>query len=654
MGKLGLGVGLLLSVLCLVTVSAPAAAEFPICTAPEDQSLPAIWGDVVVWEDCRNTPYQGAGIYGYHLSTHQEFPICTEGSGHCHADVSGNIVVWKDWRSGELDIYGYDLSTGEEFPVCTGVYRAHHPAVSGDTVVWQDCRDYYPPTIYGYSLSAGEEFPVRPASWAECAPDISGNTVVWSDARDDPTSGTDIYGYDLSTDQEFPICTAPDNQSQPAVSGNLAVWYDCRGTSYPDIYGYDLSTGQEFPVSTDLSCRVYPAISGGIAVWQDGRNSGSTGFDIYGGLLPPSPPSGLVATAVSATQVNLTWTDNSDFEEGFKVYRKKAGGSWETPVTLPTPDLNHYEFTNCQDYSTYYFAVRAYCGSTDSANSNLATATTPLAAPTSLSATAASPTRVNLTWTDNSTGEQGFKVYRKKSGGAWEAPVTLPTPDLTHYEFTNCLPGTTYYFAVRAYCGSATSSNSNLASATTPNLLAPSNLTAAAVAWNRVNLTWVDHATGEQGFKVYRKKLGGSWEAPITLPTPNLTHYEYGSCQDNTTYYFAVRAYYGATTSPNSNLATATTPPAPPSNLVATAVSCNQINLTWVDNATGEQGFKVYRKKLGGSWESPITLPTPNLNHYEYAGCEATITYYFAVRSYYGSTTSPNSNLATATTPACP
>jgi len=185
---------------------------------------------------------------------------------------------------------------------------------------------------------------------------------------------------------------------------------------------------------------------------------------------------------------------------------------------------------------------------------------------------------------------------------------------------------------------------------------APTNLVATAPWPTQVNLTWTDTCNFEQGFKVYRKKAGGSWEV-VTVPTPNLTHYEFTNCLPNTTYYFAVRAYYGSTTSPNSNLASVTTPPLDlraPSNLVATAVSCNQINLTWVDNATNEQGFKVYRKKSGGSWESPVTLPTPNLNHYESTDCDPGTLYYFAVRAYCGTLTSPNSNLASATTPPCP
>ena len=33
---------------------------------------------------------------------------------------------------------------------------------------------------------------------------------------------------------------------------------------------------------------------------------------------PPAAPSGLLATAVSSTQIDLSWTDNSSSESGFK------------------------------------------------------------------------------------------------------------------------------------------------------------------------------------------------------------------------------------------------------------------------------------------------------------------------------------------------
>ncbi len=51
------------------------------------------------------------------------------------------------------------------------------------------------------------------------------------------------------------------------------------------------------------------------------------------------------------------------------------------------------------------------------------------------------------------------------------------------------------------------------------------------------------------------------------------------------------------------------TPPATPTALVTSLPGGNQINLTWVDNATNETGYEVQRQVNGGSWETRIMLP---------------------------------------------
>src|SRR5207244_2471990 len=43
----------------------------------------------------------------------------------------------------------------------------------------------------------------------------------------------------------------------------------------------------------------------------------------------PASPSNLVATAVSAGRIELTWADNSNNEDSFKLYRSMDGVSWE-------------------------------------------------------------------------------------------------------------------------------------------------------------------------------------------------------------------------------------------------------------------------------------------------------------------------------------
>jgi hypothetical protein len=94
-------------------------------------------------------------------------------------------------------------------------------------------------------------------------------------------------------------------------------------------------------------------------------------------LTIPTAPSGLQATALSATQARLAWIDNSYNEAGFKVERKTgAGGAW-AQVGTAAADATSWTDTGLAETTTYYFRVLAYDNAGDSGYSNEAPVTTP-------------------------------------------------------------------------------------------------------------------------------------------------------------------------------------------------------------------------------------------------------------------------------------
>lgn len=82
----------------------------------------------------------------------------------------------------------------------------------------------------------------------------------------------------------------------------------------------------------------------------------------------PNVPTNLAATIASGTQVNLSWTDTSGNEGGFKIYRKTGtNGSWAHVATAPANATGH-AVTGLSTANTFYqFAVSATNGSGDSA-----------------------------------------------------------------------------------------------------------------------------------------------------------------------------------------------------------------------------------------------------------------------------------------------
>ena len=89
----------------------------------------------------------------------------------------------------------------------------------------------------------------------------------------------------------------------------------------------------------------------------------------------------------------------------------------------------------------------------ESAPSNVAGATpswSAPAAPTNLIATAATGTQINLTWSDRSTNETGFKIERRIASSNYQQ-IAIVSAGTTAYADTNLSPGVAYTYRVRAY-----------------------------------------------------------------------------------------------------------------------------------------------------------------------------------------------------------
>ena len=279
--------------------------------------------------------------------------------------------------------------------------------------------------------------------------------------------------------------------------------------------------------------------------------------------------------------------------------------------------------------------------------------------PPSLSATAASTSQINLTWTDPNTSESGYQVERSLSSTTGFVLVTTTAANVRSFSNSGLASNTTYYYRARALGnGNNSSSYSNVASARTLAVTgtapaAPSNLTASAASSSQINLSWTDNSTNETSFKVERATASaGPWtQIGTTAGAP----FASTGLAASTTYYFRVRASNSYGDSAYTNTAFATTLaaggslPAAPSGLTATVVSSTQINLAWADNSTSESGFKLEVSTSTSGW-GQFTTVGANVTSYASTLLSAGVTYSYRVRAYNTSGDSAYSNIATATT----
>jgi len=398
---------------------------------------------------------------------------------------------------------------------------------------------------------------------------------------------------------------------------------------------------------------------------------GNSGYsnEAWGMVTAPLAPTALVATAVNGVRIDLAWIDNSPDEQGFRIERAPdVGGAPGTYVQIAQLARNYttYSSTGLENGTRYWFRVYAYNAVGPSASSNEASATTlpRPTAPTLLQATAFNGVRIDLAWTDNATDELGFRIERALNvGGVAGAYVRIASvgANVTTYSNTGLQNGTTYWYRVRAYNAVGPSAYTNEATATTlAPPAAPSVLQAVPFSHVRIDLTWTDNATDEQGFRIERAPdvsgVPGTF-AQIASVAANVTTYSSTGLAGSTRYWYRVRAYSAVGNSPYSNTTDATTlptpPPAAPTALVATTVSGVRIDLAWTDNAPDEQGFRIERAPdVSGVAGTYVQIASVGVNGHAYSstGLENGTRYWYRVYAYNAVGPSGYSNEASATT----
>jgi dihydrofolate reductase/chitodextrinase len=220
---------------------------------------------------------------------------------------------------------------------------------------------------------------------------------------------------------------------------------------------------------------------------------------------PPTAPANLTATAVSGSQVNLTWTASTD-NVGVTGYllERCTGASCSTFAQIATPTVTSYSDTGLSSATSYSYRVRATDAASNlSGYSNVASATTTApdtqapTAPSNLTATAISGNQINLAWTasTDNVGVTGYLLERC-TGASCSTFAQIATPAATSYSDTGLIASTSYSYRVRATdAASNLSAYSNVASATTSAVSGNPNLV-AAYSFNEGSGTTVADSSG--------------------------------------------------------------------------------------------------------------------------------------------------------------
>ena len=164
------------------------------------------------------------------------------------------------------------------------------------------------------------------------------------------------------------------------------------------------------------------------------------------------PPTLLVATAYSNTEIEIIWKDNSSDEDTFRLERKEDGGGYSEIATIG-PNMDYYRDSGLDNTKTYTYKVRARANGTYSTYSNEDSAQpsqTP-GAPGGAALSDITDEKMRLSWTAASGTVTGYKVERSvDAGGNWLEIIRVRDGVLSYLD-TALIPGQTYHYRVRAY-----------------------------------------------------------------------------------------------------------------------------------------------------------------------------------------------------------
>lgn len=325
----------------------------------------------------------------------------------------------------------------------------------------------------------------------------------------------------------------------------------------------------------------------------------------------------------------------------YKVYRAPSGSTSWTLLSTRT-DTSFVDKT-VEIGKTYQYKVVASNGSTECGTVTPKTITITPAKPSSIAVSPVSLTSMKVSW-GASKNITGYEVWKSTSATSGFALATTLSSASTSVTFKSLVPGTRYYYKVRAY---KTVNNQKLYSAYTAvesaiaSPTAPTNVKATATSPSTVRINWTAPA-GMDFVQVWRSsKANAEQKDYVLLGTYKATDGQSISklLTPGRTYYYKVRGYVKVSSTRNifsgySTVVSAKPTLGTPSNMTATAVSSNMIALKWTGVSGTSIFYEVWRMDKQGATPGVCLGRYTDTNSYSKLLKPGT-TYYYRVRAYY-------------------
>lgn len=191
----------------------------------------------------------------------------------------------------------------------------------------------------------------------------------------------------------------------------------------------------------------------------------SDNVQVFNNNAIPDPPTNFKIDSEDGTYINLSWTDNSNIELGFKIEKSLNQTTWDELGTTAT-DTVTFSATGINYTEINYLRVLAYnnYGNSDSSNVIEFSENSSPVAPSNLTTACGSGMyHIELNWQSNSSIEDGFKIEKSLNNTSW-VEIAAVGNGVETYSAYGIRQGQLNYFRIRAFNNSQNSTYTNTAS----------------------------------------------------------------------------------------------------------------------------------------------------------------------------------------------
>lgn len=340
-------------------------------------------------------------------------------------------------------------------------------------------------------------------------------------------------------------------------------------------------------------------------------------------------PTYLSANAVDDQTINLSWTDNCSFDNGFILERKRSTGEFKETATLDA-QTNNYIDKKLQFGVQYTYRVLSKTQQNRSNYSKPVVTNTIFPKPTLLNVNVIDDQSVSLSWEDNCGFEKEYVLERKTDDKGYQELIKLPV-NSTSYLDKGLKYGKVYNYKVKAKTDINSSNYSKQVEVQTV-FPAPTELNVEIVGDAVLGLNWKDNCTFEDGYRIDRATDGKNYNTikrtsadQIDFKDKNLTY--------GVTYTYKIYAFTHINNSGPTNTKSELMVVYPPENTDTQIIGDEKIRLVWDDVCKIEEGYKIERKTKDSEFKL-LTSLGPNSTYYLDSDVKEHISYFYRIFAY--------------------